>query len=1191
MRSNRAQIPREIAGQCPARILNRLLSCAIAIGVLCCAAGARENVAGTDKWNQVASSANGLVQPSLPFTLEMDGFTLYVQTWQSGIWDPQHRRIVSASGLARLYFDCQPRIVLPFPGKTLVERTFTIVQMVRNPAQEISLGDAKKLNAQVTLGASITLRIPSDVHTDDEITQAVGELLYWPIHPIGGMEVQFDHLTIDLAPSGVTGKVVAGTATYPVANANPAPAALTIQGFVVELSSLTITPQGATANGILQMPASIVDPGTGHPGQIPLGSFTVTRQCVFRSNLPNLAYGPWAVGNTEMEIQGVGVVADFDPTWASPSAQAGSAAATPSWEGVLLGGGNTVSTASGTVISNSGYVRAAYSYPSAQVDAQGLTAKFTMTAPFSFQTLQPFGYTVQMATGFLDLSNSGISLGQFSGNKITAPTQAATNGSAAPLLAGAPTLALQANLDLDGRAVIPTPIAWGDYARNPATGAFFQAQNFLQSSFYISGTNSSNFFPLDSQDNFAEPSALCQDPQSAGLQGLTACFPDLLQVKTSDTPQSVPLQFIAVDRDNRETEGWLNIAFDGVHGRLLNLVTQTGSSTDLGPVGQPFYLGHTAFKAAPTNPSIKVAQYSLSIYFVTSSVENAAMTGAVALPTPVGSNLSFSQMGFTSTAQISAANIPLNTPLPLSYWGVSLVKQTGAVSAAVMNVHTGEVFFTAAGIAEKRHFHLPFYLTWGEMLADGELGRLIFDYNSAGQQFDGFYYTPSFVKLSDYVPNSPAYLKTAGTLSFDFFGAKYVNLNDTYVPSQSAVPYNSRSVTLAFDSDPQGPYHATDNSLQANWSNGLGTFNFTYGYDVNAQDGFIGTGTVGLLGISGVLPGSVVLKADPMICISVNDTAHHSISLGPLASFATMGRISGCGCINNGQLERIMLTGELENDANANVFLSSASYGSIQWMMTPSLSQLEFQGDMFLTVLTGGNLEITGDAQFTVDLAQAYVDGNVQGHFDTSTLMGFQSVTADGQLDWHVSAPANSSSYQELQGNLSVTIVMPVGSSAVEGGFYVGVNAPTSEAWILNAAGSKFQLNTAALPPQLTGVYGYGKFSESVNLWVVSGGVEAFAGLGGFVLPANFPLGGLNAVLPGAGIGLPYVIGNTGVHVWGEILGGLVSADGWADLNVITPYPFSYQGTLGLQACAAWVVCGTADVTAGINSTQGLYVQ
>jgi hypothetical protein len=103
-------------------------------------------------------------------------------------------------------------------------------------------------------------------------------------------------------------------------------------------------------------------------------------------------------------------------------------------------------------------------------------------------------------------------------------------------------------------------------------------------------------------------------------------------------------------------------------------------------------------------------------------------------------------------------------------------------------------------------------------------------------------------------------------------------------------------------------------------------------------------------------------------------------------------------------------------------------------------------------------------------------------------------------------------------------------------------------------------------------------FSASVSYYVVSGGYTVYAGLGAFA--------GYGAPT-GAGFG---VIGNVGVNVWGKILGGLVSADGWADLQMVIGVPPAFQGTLGLQACVLWVACGSVTLNAGFNANQGFYL-
>ena len=90
---------------------------------------------------------------------------------------------------------------------------------------------------------------------------------------------------------------------------------------------------------------------------------------------------------------------------------------------------------------------------------------------------------------------------------------------------------------------------------------------------------------------------------------------------------------------------------------------------------------------------------------------------------------------------------------------------------------------------------------------------------------------------------------------------------------------------------------------------------------------------MGLQWIDQNLQSSVVLKAE-RICLSANDANRHDLTLGPVAHFGAMDRITGCGCIVNHQLERMVLSAELENTADANIVLRSASYGEVQMMFT-----------------------------------------------------------------------------------------------------------------------------------------------------------------------------------------------------------------------------------------------------------------
>jgi hypothetical protein len=1124
-----------------------------------------------------------------PSNLQMADFVLRVIQYETRRWDFQNGLIIHASGTAWLVFECQP--IFPRPPLwqvATIDKNLRVVEAVKNPAEEITLADALRIDPAAAMGSTMTMKLPAYAKSASQISQAVSQQIQWLLRPAGAIKVHFDDLTIRPVTTPDTGRVLAGTAAYPTTPPDPVDASLAIAGFRLLLHTISLTPVGASVEAELEMPTSIADPGTGHPGRVNLGTFPITSSCIFRRDLPQLAYGPWGIGNTGMQIKGTGIVADFDPTWASPAAPAGSAAATPSWRGALLGQGTTLAAA---VVSNSGYLSASYSYPIALVAAAGLSGQFNLTAPYEFESLEPLGYRVFLSSGHLELANSAVEDGQFDSDKLTLPQSAVVDSTGGGVSAWHDQLQLDANLNLVSSATLSVPIRWGEFTSHPSSSfTFYESQGFKYGRFYLCGTPRANYFPLDAADNFLEPGALLNPLPAIGLQGLTVFFPEFLQVDTPDTPTRAPLQFISTNQSDRSNADWLNFSFGGVHGSLQHFLSVPNSKTELGPVYQAFYQGQKPFEpglGSGANEKLE-KRYSLAIEFVSSSVFDANMQGAVNLPMPVNANLDFSQMEFTSTAQISGAKLPMNQPLPLSYWGVDVVKKPGTTSGGVMSVRTGQIFFTAAGIRELRHFAMPFYLTWGELLASGAVHRLEFDYNGAGQKFDRFGYTTSFVKLSDYDPAKQAYLKTAGTVSFDVFGAKYINIDDAYDPTKTGDPYDSRSVTLANDSDPNGPYSATDHSLHSDWGNAFGTFAYTFDYDTNAQDGFLGPGTMGLQWIDQNLESSIVLKAE-RICLSASDTNRHDVTLGPIAHFGAMDRITGCGCIVNHQLERMILSAELENTTDANIALRSATYGEVQMMFTPSISSVEFLGDMYLTILAGGNVEVQGDAKFTVNRGQDFVEGDVDGHFDAASALGLNSVSGDGHVNWHIGM-LGGTGYESLQGQLALSVVTPLAGISAEGGLYVGINAPLTEAWVLSAAGPHFKLNTAALPARLTGLYGYVKGSESINVYVLSGGFEEFVGLGGFVLTPEQVID-LKAQATANVVGLPYVIGNVGAHAWGEILGGLVSADGWADLQVILPYPFQFQGDIDLSACVLWVACGDVDVTVGLNSSEGFYLR
>ena len=122
-------------------------------------------------------------------------------------------------------------------------------------------------------------------------------------------------------------------------------------------------------------------------------------------------------------------------------------------------------------------------------------------------------------------------------------------------------------------------------------------------------------------------------------------------------------------------------------------------------------------------------------------------------------------------------------------------------------------------------------------------------------------------------------------------------------------------------------------------------------------------------------------------------------------------------------------------------------------------------------------------------------------------------------------------------------------------------STPKNELWVFKNEDPRYRINPSLLPDlPLTGVYGFAGIEASVNLYVISGGVELNAGLG-VISGYEFP---------------PYqrVLGHVGVYIWGDILGGVVSASGWGTLDFSPP---DFYGSIGVEGCVLFV-CESVDV-------------
>jgi hypothetical protein len=245
--------------------------------------------------------------------------------------------------------------------------------------------------------------------------------------------------------------------------------------------------------------------------------------------------------------------------------------------------------------------------------------------------------------------------------------------------------------------------------------------------------------------------------------------------------------------------------------------------------------------------------------------------------------------------------------------------------------------------------------------------------------------------------------------------------------------------------------------------------------------------------------------------------------------------------------------------------------------ITPTSLNFYAAGNIVYSV-AGGAVDVAASVHLLNDYLRGSAEGEMNGSLDCNSILG--GLEGSGQVTWYVDAAT-----QYLQGRLKMSVCSWAGGVGLEGGLFIGNNCPRSKAWVLlHTSSEHFGISSAILPDPITGLYGYGYVSFGINWYIFGGEIELFAGLGAFTESPP----GLSSAWP-AGLGLPYIVGSAGIFVSGEILGGLVSASAWADLDLRGPIPIYFEGTFGLEGCVLWVLCASIEVTAGLNSS-GFYL-
>ncbi len=1121
-------------------------------------------------------------QQPRPQTLLIGEFTLTVEDYSNqGVSNVANNEIVGASGTAWLTFNCAQSLMIN--PELVLAHTFEVVDIVSDPTTQISQKEAIGIRRDVKIGDHVELKedaVKARVPNTAKV-RGPADIELKPKNGKGDVLVHFDNATIVPATGWPeVGRITVGSAAYPTDHPTPKIIKLSVDGFTALIDILTLTPKDATANINLQLPANVGSATSCTPATLPLGTTHIKPNCEFYVEKPGDAFGPWIIGDTGLIASGVGYTADFNSTQSVPPHSA-------DWTGVTLNSG----TASGSTTipkqSNTGYLAADYAFTDAIVVKSGFRASLT-AGPVDFTTIDPIDYKITAHSAQLGVGESKIMSGMLGTGEIRVPLIAVCKGLDPNKQVGASFtgLTVQPDMDLSGEIAFSTGtrISWGELTHTGDTTISWGmgvATGFL----YLPAGPKPTFSP-DNGSNFIDfavnSTTAIADMESRGMSGILTGGKDIA-IYSPDRPggtaNPITMNFV---------NGWLRIGHRGVDGELLPMDTNQGTvSTPIGndPADKrEGYVGNQPFDS-----SIRPGEKRTSDFkFCTSAVYDSRIDGFIKMAEPANiPELAFADMKASSTANLLGGNVSLPTGgVKLDYWKLDLVPTGDPAQAGVVSARTGRLIFTAAGISEPVHFAEPFRLTWGEMLADGNLGELFFDYNPYGQRFDGIKYSPHNIMLSKYVSGvTDGYLATNGSVHINYFGSAFANIHDARNDGAPAAPYKGRNVTVPKTDEPG--WDPTDLHLHGVWDDStakrLAEMDFPdakMGYNEKAQNGFLGTGTTGVTFLgSNPLDATIEIHQDATdVCMS--STTTHDLDLGLFAALGGISQVYGCIRIEGPTLERMSLGGYLEQSVSAGTGIVEPKAGYVVEVLTtttPSSFTFYAYGDMMMSVAASA-VDISGSVFLKHDFAKMSAEGNVNAKIDCNSVLA--GLEGKGQITWYVDP-----SIQYLQGRVAIAVGTWIGGAGMEGGLFVGHNVPKAKVWVLQTANGAYGVSQAQLPDQLTGVYGYGKVGFGCGNWLFSGGVELYAGMGAFTAAPP----GLKSVWEDTGIGLPYIVGAGGIGVHGEILGGIVSASGSANLVLSGPYPLQYEGTLTLEGCVMWVFCGSVSMTTGLNS-DGFYL-
>ena len=257
-----------------------------------------------------------------------------------------------------------------------------VVTELLYPQTEITLADAQRLRPGVALGDTVSLGFEVDradlqaiarsPRRADWLTRTHAPLVSPSSSAISRSALRSDGLD----------RVIEGRSSIPIAGPFRGPIEIVIDGFMLVISSLELSPHRSTAAPTVRLPGGSRDVDSCRPATIDLGRDPLVADCDFYVDAPDQAYGPWLLGDTGSGHRRHRLRArpehDAEP---APGRRAG------------VGSCSVRGTATGENFvpdpCNTGYLRGHYTYADAIVVSSGFFGSFYLAEPVSVQRAQP----------------------------------------------------------------------------------------------------------------------------------------------------------------------------------------------------------------------------------------------------------------------------------------------------------------------------------------------------------------------------------------------------------------------------------------------------------------------------------------------------------------------------------------------------------------------------------------------------------------------------------------------------------------------------------------------------------------------------------------------------------------------------------------------------------------------------------